>query len=40
MADVVKTTGTLSIVAEFADDDTRTITLENPVANKCFRICG
>ncbi len=33
MADVVKTKGTLSIEAEFTDGDTRTITIENPVAN-------
>lgn len=32
MADVQKETATLSLVAEFADDDTRTITLENPVS--------
>ncbi len=33
MPDVTKQSSTLSIVAEFADDDTRTITIENPVAN-------
>lgn len=30
MADVIKTTSTLSIVAEFKDGDDRTITLDNP----------
>ena len=33
MADITKTTSTLSIEAKFADGDTRTITLVNPVAN-------
>ena len=33
MADITKQTSTLSIVAEFADDDTRIITIDNPVAN-------
>ena len=30
MADVIKTRGTLQLVAGFADGDDRTITLENP----------
>ena len=33
MADITKQSSTLSIVAEFADDDTRIITIDNPVAN-------
>lgn len=32
MADVVKSTGTLQIVAEFTDGDDRTLTLDNPAA--------
>ena len=32
MADVVKTSGTLQIVAEFVDEDDRSITLDNPKA--------
>ena len=31
MADVTKTKGILSLVAEFADGDDRTLTLDNPV---------
>lgn len=30
MADVVKTRGTLQLVAEFADGDDRTLALDNP----------
>ena len=30
MADVIKTRGTLQIVAEFSDGDDRTISLDNP----------
>lgn len=30
MADIVKTRKTLSLQAKFADEDTRTITLDNP----------
>ena len=33
MADVVKSTGTLQIVAEFTDGDDRTLTLDNPSAS-------
>lgn len=32
MADVVKTSGTLQIVAEFVDEDDRSITFDNPKA--------
>lgn len=33
MADIVKSKSTLSLVAEFTDNDTRTLAIDNPVAN-------
>ena len=33
MSDVIKTKGTLTLVAEFADGDDRTLTVDNPKAD-------